>query len=237
MESDKTRMFAQLEEALGHIFSNEDLLVEALTHRSFVNEARGATIADNQRFEFLGDAVLGLIVGGRLLTLFPGSCEGDLSRSRASLVDESTLAGLAEKLDLGSFLLLGRGEEKTGGRKKRSILADAFEAVTAAVYLDGGLAAAEGFIDRIFGPLLASGGVTVGERDSKTRFQEISQARYGMVPIYLLESVSGPDHEHLFTVAVRVGDKVFGRGIGKSKKEAEQEAASAALARFDHAEG
>lgn len=236
MDTDRQGKLEKLTAAIGHRFGDMKLLAEALTHRSYINEARDASLRDNQRFEFLGDAVLGLVIGGRLLNLFPGSSEGELSRSRASLVDENTLAVLAERLDLGSYLLLGRGEEKTGGRKKRSILADTFEALAAAIYLDGGLPAIEAFVDRTFGQLLSECLPGVVDRDGKTRLQELSQARFGAAPRYVLESVTGPDHAQLFTVTVCIGGEVVGTGEGRSKKEAEQDAACSALKRLEHVE-
>jgi len=229
MRKDREKLLENLESILGYQFSNRDLLVEALTHRSFVNESRGAVIRDNQRLEFFGDAVLGLLVSRRLLDRFPALGEGDLSRLRASLVDEPALAGIAETVLLGSFLLLGRGEEKSGGRKKKSILSDAFEALVAAVYLDGGIAVAENLVDRLFGPLLESAGIDAVDRDYKTRFQEQCHALRGKAPQYVLEQVSGPDHDRLFEVTARIGDECLGKGVGKSKKEAEQAAAREAL--------
>ncbi len=210
-----------------------DFLVEALTHRSFVNEARESDSRDNQRLEFFGDAVLGLLVSRRLLERFPSTEEGDLSRLRASLVDESALASIAEGLQLGEFILLGRGEEKTGGRRKKSILSDALEALVAAVYLDGGIEAAEHLIDRLFGLLLDTIEIDAIGRDYKTRFQELCHALHGKGPQYVLEEVSGPDHEPLFAVTARLGEELLGKGVGKSKKVAEQAAAREALGRLE----
>jgi ribonuclease-3 len=229
MVRNKEVMLQELESEIGYRFENSTLLLEALTHRSFVNEAHEPGMLDNQRLEFFGDAVLGLLVSNRLLGLLPVSSEGGLSRRRASLVDAETLAGLAEKIHLGRYLLLGRGEEKTGGRKKKSVLADAFEALVAAVYLDGGIAAAERLVDRLFAPLLAGEVEGGAGRDFKTRLQEISHSLRGVAPDYIQENVSGPDHDLCFTVAVSVGGECLGRGVGKSKKEAEQAAAREAL--------
>lgn len=226
-------MFEELESSIGYRFNNRQLLSEAVTHRSFINEAREPGLRDNQRLEFFGDAVLALLVSSRLLDLFPASCEGNLSRARASLVDEETLAAIAEGIRLGEYLSLGRGEEKTGGRKKKSLLADAFEALVAAVYLDGGIEAAKLLVDRFFGPLMESGEFAGDARDHKTRFQELSQALYGTVPVYRVENVSGPDHDRLFTVVACIGEKTYGRGSGRTKKEAEQSAAREGLARVE----
>ncbi len=214
-----------LELSLDYHFSNNELLLEALTHRSYVNESRERGLKDNQRLEFFGDSVLGLLVSRRLMELMPGSGEGNLSRIRASIVDEDTLAELAGGIRLGEFLRLGRGEVKTGGRSKKSILADAFEALAAAVYLDGGFDAAAAFVDRFFGTLLERNVGDVVGRDYKTRLQELSQSLFGITPSYIHEEAAGPDHDRVFTAIVRVGADSFGTGTGKSKKEAEQVAA------------
>jgi ribonuclease-3 len=222
-------LLQELESRIGYHFADRKLLIEALTHRSYVNEARTPGMLDNQRLEFFGDAVLGLLISSRLLHLLPVSSEGSLSRKRASLVDAETLAGLAEKIALGRYLLLGRGEEKSGGRKKKSVLADAFESLVAAVYLDGGIGEAETLVERLFGPLLSQDGVSEADRDFKTRLQEISHSLRGCAPDYIHENVTGPDHDLCFSVAVSVGGERLGRGVGKSKKEAEQAAAREAL--------
>ncbi|NMC74707.1 MAG: ribonuclease III [Geobacteraceae bacterium] len=229
LERDREQLLQELESVIGYQFSDRKLLIEAVTHRSYVNEARSSGMLDNQRLEFFGDAVLGLLISSRLLRILPVSSEGNLSRTRASLVDAETLAGLAEKIDLGRYLLLGRGEEKSGGRKKKSLLADAFESLVAAVYLDGGIGKAEQLVDRLFGSLLSPDAVSEADRDYKTRLQEISHALCGSSPEYIHESVTGPDHDLCFSVAVSVGGERFGRGVGKSKKEAEQAAAREAL--------
>lgn len=177
MQPGREKTLGRLETTLGYRFRNQQILDEALTHRSFVNEAKGASVRDNQRLEFFGDAVLGFLVSRRLLELMPASCEGILSRVRASMVDEETLSGLAKKLDLGDYLLLGKGEDKTGGRRKKSVLADAFEALVAAVYLDGGVDEAARFVDRVFAPLLKTV-ESEGGRDFKTRLQELAQSLF-----------------------------------------------------------
>jgi ribonuclease-3 len=225
MKNRRQATFDALESSLDYHFSDRTLLLEALTHRSYVNESRERGLKDNQRLEFFGDSVLGLLVSRRLLELLPGSGEGNLSRIRASMVDEDTLAGLAEGIRLGEFLLLGRGEDKTGGRGKKSILADAFEALVAAVYLDGGFDAAAGFVDRFFNPLLGRSVDDAVGRDYKTRLQELCQPLFGVTPVYVHEEAAGPDHARVFTATVRVGEDSFGTGSGKSKKEAEQAAA------------
>lgn len=218
----------ELELALGHIFTDRELLREALTHKSYTNERGGEGARDNERLEFLGDAVLSFLVSRKLLDLFPRYAEGELSRVRAALVDEEALSTLARQLRIGDYLALGRGEELTGGRDKKSILADAFEALLAAVYLDGGLQPALRLIDTLFDPLLHAP-LALGRRDYKTELQERAQASLGRSPRYVLKESSGPDHDRRFVVEVHVGDMPMGTGVGRSKKEAEQAAARIAL--------
>jgi ribonuclease III len=215
----------KLEARLGHRFSNRELLEEALTHRTYVNEAGGK---DNQRLEFFGDSVLDFLLSDMLLVQFPNSREGELTRIRASLVDEVSLARVAADLDLGSCLRLGRGEEKGGGREKRSLLADAFEALLAALYLDGGLEPVRRVVKEQFAPLLASSEALSG-RDYKTDLQERARLVRGELPRYHLKEVTGPHHDRRFTVQIYLGDEMMGEGTGRSKKEAEQAAAQAAM--------
>ncbi len=229
MSTNRDRMLSKLESVIGHGFANRKLLAEALTHRSFVYETGRHGVRDNQRLEFFGDAVLSLLVSARLLELLPESSEGGLSRMRASLVDEGTLAGIAERINLGEYLRLGRGEEKNGGRTKKSVLADAFEALVASVYLDGGIACAERLVDRLFGSLLGGEDMVGDVRDYKTKLQELAHSLRCKPPFYVLNSVTGPDHDLHFTVTVIVGDECFGRGTGKTRKEAEQAAAKEGL--------
>lgn len=233
MQKDRNTRLAELEAAIGHSFNNRALLVEALTHKSLVNEAGGKEARDNQRLEFLGDAVLSLLVSSRLIERFPASREGELTKKRAVLVDEESLAGIALKIGLGNYLFLGRGEERSGGREKKSILADAFEALLAAVYLDGGVVAADRLVAHFFGALLEQSVASAASRDYKTEFQERAQALQGVPPHYLLTKSSGPDHDRRFTVAAFVGDRCLGEGAGRSKKEAEQAAAREALTRLN----
>jgi len=232
MKSNEEDQLQSLECSIGYQFKNRDLLVEALTHKSFVNEVEGRTDKDNQRLEFFGDAVIGLVVSAELLERFPQVGEGKLSKIRASLVDEETLACLAKKIMLGAYLRLGRGEEKTGGRDKRSVLADAYEALVAAVYLDGGLPAAQRLLEKDFWQLLEESVDRIGGKDYKTQFQELAQEVYGILPRYLMEDATGPPHDRRFTVVAFVGDSDMGKGVGKSKKEAEQAAAMEGLARL-----
>lgn len=225
-------ILADLEAVLEYRFSDRRLLVEALTHRSFLNEAGDAGVRDNERLEFFGDAVLGFFISRELLARFPERREGELTRLRAALVDEESLARFAAALGLGRYLRLGRGEERSGGREKRSILANAGEALLAALYLDGGAEPVERLLLRYFAPLLESEGWGTAARDYKTELQELAQACYGTIPRYELEGVAGPDHERRFTVAVSVEGERLGEGSGRSKKEAEQVAARMAVGRL-----
>ncbi len=222
---------AALEARIGHRFADAGLLARALTHRSFANEQGGGETpgSHNERLEFLGDAVLDLAVTHLLLERLPEAAEGELSRLRAAVVSERALAALARRLDLGRHLRLGRGEERTGGRDKPSILADAFEALVGAVYLDAGWPAAFALVRaHLQGPIdLAARGEA--EPDYKTRLQELVQQRFRIAPRYSLLSAEGPDHARTFEVELALGDTVVGRGRGASKKEAEQRAAAEAL--------
>ena len=219
--------FDELEAVLGYAFRDRAVLAQALRHASWCNEAAGPRLEDNERLEFLGDAVLDLVVGHRLMTRYPQLREGELSVTRAQVVSEAGLSELAGQLGLGQYLMLGKGEEKSGGRAKPSILANAFEAILAAVYLDGGFAAAEDMVTRV----LATRIETVefkGFFDFKTRLQETSQARLKATPTYRVVQELGPDHDKRFVVAVTIGEDEWARAVGKSKKEAEQMAAAEA---------
>lgn len=211
--------------ALGHTFSDPGLIVAALTHRS--RPAEDPVETSNERLEFLGDAVLGLVVATTLHDRWD-LVEGEMSKVRAAVVDEATLAGMARTLGVGQALRLGRGEENSGGRDKSPILADAMEALIGAVYVDAGLAAAEQVVLRHWGDLIERRAATPGDRDHKTQLQEML-ARRGSVPEYTVEA-SGPDHARSFRAAVSAGGRVLGRGTGTSKKRAEQAAARRALA-------
>lgn len=201
------------------------LLVRALTHRSYAYENGG--LPTNERLEFLGDSVLGLVVTDTLYRTHPDLAEGQLAKLRAAVVNARALAEVARGLDLGAFVRLGRGEEGTGGRNKASILADTLEAVIGAVYLDQGLPAAEELVHRLFDPVIErSAGLGAG-LDWKTSLQELSAAGSLGVPEYVI-SETGPDHEKTFTAAARVGGDTYGTGTGRSKKEAEQQAAETA---------
>lgn len=230
-------LLAELEASIDYTFKDRRLLYEALTHRSYLNEAADRALRDNERLEFFGDTVLDFFLSAFLMERLPESREGELTRVRSSLVDEESLAGIAVSLGLGKYLLLGRGEERSGGREKRSLLADAYEALLAAVYLDGGIRPARRLVRAHFSPLLADKGCTPGGKDYKTEFQELTQARLGQTPRYIVTGSEGPDHDRSFSVAAMVGDDIMGTGSGRSKKEAAQAAARAALLRFAEDDG
>ena len=219
-----------LERLLGHRFRDRGLLDAALTHRSFAHE-RGAG-EHYERLEFLGDAVLGLVAAERLYREHPEEPEGELSKRKAFLVSREVLAGRARELGLGEALRLGVGEERSGGRAKASLLADAMEALIGAVYLDGGLAAARTVVE----PLLAGGSARPahGARDPKTRLQEVAQGRGWELPEYRVLDASGPDHEKRYRVECLLRGERAGTGEGRSKKAAEQAAAAAALEGLDY---
>jgi ribonuclease-3 len=223
-----------LEERIGYHFRDLGLLEHALTHRSRAHEDASGGVLDNESLEFLGDAVLGFVMADMLFRRFPTHSEGYKSKVKAGLVSTVSLARVAEEIDLGRFVLLGRGEEKTGGRQKHAILADSFEALIAAIYLDGGVEAAQGFIVSCFGPMIASAGDQAAEaaftEDWKSALQECLQAQGRGLPHYRLAAAVGPDHRKRFDVEVLVNGVVTGRALGRSKKEAEQQAARQALA-------
>jgi ribonuclease-3 len=218
-----------LENDLGYHFKDRGFLCEALRHSSYVNEQREPALKDNERLEFLGDAVLDLVVTHTLMHHFPETREGDLSRMRATIVNESQLAMVGQKLHIGEYLLLGRGEALSHGEEKSSILADALEAVIGAVYLDGGLEAAFGVVDRQFSELMVHVGERLSAEDFKSRLQEFVQAKFKTIPEYRVEAESGPDHDKKFEIRLTVGTFLTTRGTGKSKKAAEQAAARVAL--------
>jgi len=223
--------FEGLQRAIEYRFCDRGLLEHAMTHTSRANEDVSGGVADNESLEFLGDAVLGFIIADMLFREFPASTEGQKSKIKASLVSTTTLARQAERLSLGSHLLLGRGEEKTGGRRKQALLADGYEALIAAIYLDGGIDEARAFIVREFGQMLADVKSTgLPGHDFKSALQEYLQGAERSLPEYRLTGTMGPDHHKQFQVAVFVGDESIAEAVGGSKKEAEQQAAQLALA-------
>lgn len=223
----------RLQAAIGYSFRNPEWLERALTHSTRRQEDPAGEPADNEKLEFVGDAVLGLLVSELLFAEFPHWPPGKLSQSKARLVSTGSLSAAARALQLGAYLRLGRGEEKTGGREKETILADAFEALLAAVYLDGGLAAARGFLRRtLLDQALAAQAEELGQPDEKSALQEYLQARGWRPAEYRVISETGPDHQKSFAVEVRVEGEVLALSEGPSKKKAEQLAAGLALARL-----
>lgn len=216
----------KLMDRIGYQFNDVDLLLHALTHSSYANEKNLKPFSDNERLEFLGDAVLEVVSSDFLYRNYPDMPEGDLSKLRASLVCEPTLAFCAKDIDLGNFILLGRGEDATGGRTRKSITSDAFEAVIGAMYLDGGIEPASAFISRF---VLTDIEHKKLYHDCKTALQEIVQAKHNSTLTYEVIDESGPDHAKVYTAVAKVGEKIIGKGVGSSKKHAEQEAAFNAL--------
>lgn len=224
------------EKRLGYKFRRREHLKRALTHKSFVNEQRLPASEQNERYEYLGDAVLELSVSHLLMERFPEHPEGELSKLRAAVVNEEQLAEIAKDLCLGNFLYLGKGEEQTGGRDKPSLLSDAFEAVLGAMYLDRGFEKAFGVIRKHYKKILERAGSVGFIKDYKTRLQEESQGRFRAVPRYHIVKERGPDHRKLFEVHLFIRDELWGVGRGPSKKAAEQAAARQALDRLDGGE-
>jgi ribonuclease-3 len=227
------QQFEALERRIGYRFRDRGLLEHALTHRSKAHEDPSGGVFDNESLEFLGDAVLGMVVAEALFRTFPSFSEGQKSKVKSAIVSTFSLAELAEALDLGEHMILGRGEEKTGGRRKQALLADTYEALIAAIYLDGGLDAARDFILRELGDAIEEARrPEYFGRDHKSALQEQLQALGRPLPIYRIAGEIGPDHRKLFHVEVVVGHDVLAQGAGRTKKEAEQEAAKAALAKL-----
>ena len=220
-------MLKDLEEAIGYRFRNITLLQQAMAHSSYANERWHDSLMSNERLEFLGDSILGMLVADYLYRTFPNRPEGELTRMRADMVCERSLAVVAVQLDLGKHLLLGKGEEQGGGRHRESILADAVESVIAACYLDGGMEAAKSFVQKFV--LVHVPVNRPNNMDYKTALQEKVQQKKNQTLSYVLVGESGPDHDKHFEVQLRLNDQVVGIGSGSSKKRAEQDAARAAL--------
>jgi ribonuclease III len=231
---------ATLEQRIGHRFSDAELLHRALTHSSLANETRtgGVSVSDNEQLEFLGDSVLGFLVAEALVERFPGQTEGELSRKKAHLVSAAHLHGVARRLDLGTFLELGRSEEMSGGRAKKTLLVDGLEAVIAAIYLDGGIVAARTFVrDSVLDAPLASDeeagtDIQPAITNFKSALQELAQSRRLPQPRYAIVRERGPEHSKVFTVEVRVGKEHTGQADGRTKKVAAQRAARAVYERL-----
>ena len=220
---------SKLEKLVGHTFRNKDLLEQALCHRSYANEHPGKKIQDNERLEFLGDAVVNLIAGHILMKRYPEMKEGDLSKMRAQLVNESSLAIVARNLELGNFIKLGKGEVQSGGKEKKSILADTYEAIIAAVYLDSGFEVSFTIVDRHFSSFSSPALMDEADLDHKSRLQELVQLTHRITPVYRVISETGPDHDKTFEVQLNIKD-ISTKGKGKNKKSAEQNAAGKAFA-------
>jgi len=221
---------SEFEQVLGYKFRDRDLLARALTHKSFANERREASSTHNERLEFLGDTVLGFAIGELIYRSFPNLQEGSLSKIKAHLVSASTLSAKGRALGIGRYLRMGAGEARSGGAEKLSLLADGFEAVVAAIYLDGGLPAADAFLKRIFTPDVT--GIDIGDlsfQDYKTVLQESAQALGLPLPEYRIVDEYGPDHEKVFVIQVFWNGEAFAYGRGASKREAQRKAAKEAL--------
>src|SRR5215510_4440035 len=227
---EREKLLSELEQKIGYSFRSRALLDRALTHRSFANERVGENCQHNEALEFLGDSVLGFVVSAWLLERFPDLSEGKLSKIKAYLVSESRLVEIAEALDLGNYILLNRGEEKTGGRRKRALLADAYEALIGVLYIDGGIAVAERFLRReLRQKLMSIDPASMIGADYKSALQEKLQAAGGPGPDYVVVEVMGPDHRRVFRVELRIGGRAVATGEGHTIKLAQQEAARFAL--------
>lgn len=226
MSGERKRALAIFQKKVGCRFKNPGLLDLAFHHRSFSNETPRNVAAhirvNNERLEFLGDAVLGLVTAARLYSKMPDSPEGELAKIKSAVVSEDSLSEIAAGLGVSEMLVLGRGEELSGGREKKAILADAMEAVIGALYIDSGFKAAENFVLKLIDPQISSTVLHGNRRDFKSVLQEYVQKRYKTIPSYKLEGKTGPDHDQVFSVSVNVHGKVFGPAEGKNKKEAEQ---------------
>ncbi len=221
-----------LESIINYVYRDKNHLVLALTHSSYANENKGEGLSSNERLEFLGDAVLNIVISDYIYTNLTSLAEGEMTKARASIVCEPSLAKCAGSMQLGKYLLLGKGEEYTGGRTRISILSDAFEAIIGSIYLDGGMEKAKSFILNTMKDIITSSFNGASFVDYKTQLQEIIQKTGDQKIQYEILEEKGPDHNKLFTVQVKVADKILGQGEGKSKKEAEQNAAGAAIGKL-----
>ncbi len=210
-------------------FNDNNLLRQALTHRSYIYEKGLPEVQSNERLEFLGDAILGFIITDIIYSRFSEQSEGELSKLRARLVNTSMLSEVAKDIRLGNWIILGLGEEQSGGREKTSILGNAFEALIGAIFLDQGLSRAQEYTRKVFKERVEIESGKEASRDFKTRLQELTAKKFGLGPIYSILHTEGPDHKKVFHADVAIGKNVYGEGKGTSKKEAEQEAAKAAL--------
>lgn len=221
--------YKKIEEKIDYEFKNKELLKEALTHKSYAYESGGKITYDNEKFEFLGDSVLNLVISDIIYKKNPEYSEGKLSKFRASLINEYTLTQIAKHLKLGKYLLLGKGEEQTGGRDKASLLSNAYEAILAAVYLDSGFRSVYRIIKQHFTDAVFTLAPSKWDRDYKSQMQEMSHKLYKANPRYKVVLKSGPDHQQVFNVELTINKNVISTGSGNSKKDAEQQAAKMAL--------
>lgn len=226
----------RFEEIIGYRFKNRDLLLEALTHRSFAHEARDKDVKDNQRLEFLGDAVLGLLTAEILYHKHPDYNEGELTKLRSHLVNTFVLSRQAKRIHLGDYLRLGKGEKATGGQTQRSNLAAAFEAVVAAIYIDGGLTQVRQFVLERLEEEIELVQQDRSTKDYKSLLQELTMKRWKVIPTYHIVSSQGPDHARIFKIVVKIKDRVYGQGQGTRRKLAEQSAAAMALEKLGEIE-
>lgn len=233
MDRERKTALKALEKKLDLSFDNLEFFDEALTHSSYVNEREKGTGRDNEALEFLGDAVLGLVVSHHLYNLFPSRPPGHYSALKAELVNQFALARCARELSLGQYIRLGRGEQLSNGKERDSVLANALEAVIGAIFLDGGLVTAREFVLRLMAPCLEESGRRKARRDSKSLLQNITQDRFKTLPQYRVVSETGPDHKRRFEVELEINGEVYGKGAGRSKKAAEQNAAKQALQRLE----
>lgn len=222
----------EIEKELNLSFKNKDLLKNAFIHRSYLNEHTEEPLGNNERLEFLGDSVLSFIVSEHLYHTYPKNPEGDLTNFRASIVNARTLAKISQSLDLGEYLFLSKGEEATGGRTRQYLLANTFEALLGAIYLDLGLEKSHDFVHKYLIPSLDEIVEKELYKDFKSKFQESAQEKMGVTPNYKVLREEGPDHEKLFTIGVYLAEEMVSTGEGRSKQEAEQEAAKQALAKW-----
>lgn len=229
LKSEDKELVKCFEKRLGYKFKHREHLKRALTHKSYTNEHRLPAVENNERYEYLGDAVLELSISHLLMERFPSHPEGELSKLRAAVVNEAQLAEIARELSIGDYLYLGKGEARTGGRDKPSIVSDAFEAVLGAVYLDRGYEKAFGVVMRHYKTILECAAGEGFIKDFKTKLQEESQSRFRAVPRYRMVNEKGPDHRKLFEVHLYIKEELWGMGFGPSKKIAEQSAAQKAL--------
>lgn len=238
IDKEREKELKNLEKKIKYNFKNKDILDLSLTHSSHAYEKGSENTEQNERLEFLGDAVLSLIISDYIYYRYPKRPEGELAKIRASLVNKAILAKIAKELDIGQYLLLGKGEESTGGRKRNSILANTVEAIIGAIYLDKGIKEARKFIilqlEKDIDQLERDSKYNI---DSKTLLQEITQEKFKVLPEYRVVRIKGPDHKRLYEIDVLIKDKVFGFGVGRSKKEAEQKAALMAIEKLEKEKG